>query len=168
MQAGGTANAGALEKLSAELLDRLSKEADRPAAAPGTELVGGLVKAGAKLEDLLREVVVAAAAIERCEPERLLGPVGGPRGQKPKLQKAMAGSLAYGLRAWYGEKDSREIPPFARPLVVDILAKDSAVRAFIDVRNAVAKTGADPASARPATNKLAKVITAFRSENGWR
>lgn len=162
----GTSGSG-MEELSAELLRRLTKEVGRPSAEGGTALVGGVVKAGSKLEDLLRAVVVAASEFERCAPEALLASVGGPNGPKPKLAKAMAGPLAYGLVHRYKGKPVSAIPAFARPLVLDLVSEDSAIRTFIDIRNQVAKTNKDPEGARPATARLAKVVAAFREENGW-
>lgn len=49
---------GTMDAVSLELLERLTTEEQRPPATPGTYVVGGFAKAGAKLEALLRSVAL--------------------------------------------------------------------------------------------------------------
>lgn len=160
-------NLSAMNRLSSELLDRLSKECGRAPTTAGTELVGGIVKAGGKLEDVLQEVVRVIAGFEGCPPQHMFSNE-SPGGRAVDLTRATAGALARGLRRWYEREGLERAPVFARPLVADLLAKRSAIHAFISLRNAVTHAEADPKKAGPVTLDLARVVEAFRAANGWR
>jgi hypothetical protein len=155
--------ADALESLSRELLERLTVEEARTGETPATHLVGGLVKAGVKLEALLREVVRQVAAAEGIAPEALLTPTGG---RPLTLRKAMAGPLAYGLKEHFAVKRTIQVPA-AKPIVDDLCARDSCVLGFIKMRNEVAKEGREPRDGRLATKRLQQLLLALRRDAGW-
>jgi len=152
-----------IEGLSHELLERLSTEEARPEATPGTHLVGGFVKAGAKLEDLLRAVVGVIAEADGVDPSVLLAPVAG---RAPPLRKAMAGPLAHGIKAYVVRRPSN-LPRELRPLLDDLSRSDSRILGFIAARNKVAKEGRDPELARVALRDLRDFVRAFRRSAGW-
>jgi hypothetical protein len=154
----------ALDSLSRELLERLSVEKARPGATPSTHLVGGIVKAGAKLEALLREVVKRVAAAERVAPETLLTPIGG---RPLTLHKAMAGPLAHGLKNHFAAGRAKTQVPAVQPIVDDLCAYDSRILEFIRMRNEVAKEGREPRDAHIATKRLHDLLLAFRKDAGW-
>jgi hypothetical protein len=154
----------ALDRLSHELLKRLSKDGVGPPVTAASHLVGRLVQAGSALENLLRAVVVYVAARELRDVEELLAPAGG---KKPSFRKAMAGSLAYGLRNYFSQRPSKSIPVRVGSLIDDLLSPDSSILRFIAVRNDVAKEDGDPAQGRAAATDLKATILDFRRRAGW-
>jgi hypothetical protein len=156
--------ADVLDSLSRELLERLTVEEARPGTTPSTHLVGGIVKAGAKLEALLRETVKRVAAADGVAPESLLTPVGG---RPLTLHKAMAGPLAYGLKNHFGSRGARPLVPTLQSIVDDLRAHDSRILGFIKMRNEVAKEGREPRDAHVATKRLHALLSAFRKDAGW-
>jgi hypothetical protein len=154
-----------LDRLSRELLERLSKDDVGPPVTAASHLVGRLVKASSALENLLRAVVIDVAAREGRQPEELLTPVGG---KKPSLRRSMAGPLAYGLREYFWRRPSSSIPTRVGVLVDDLLRDQSAILRFIAVRNDVAKEDGDPARGRVATADLKRIVAEFRGRAGWK
>src|SRR5687768_14242797 len=107
-----------LDKLSAKLLERMSKEESRPPTTDGTHLLGGVSRTSADLEQLLRAAIVVAAESERCKPESILNRSGG---KQPSLRKTMIGPLAHGLRRFYAGAKASSAPEAIRPLLGDLL-----------------------------------------------
>ncbi len=156
---------GTVDALSLELLERLTTEERRPPSTPGTHLVGGFVKAGAKLEALLRSVVLEIAETDGVDPSELLAPT---IGRAPPLQKAMAGPLAHGIKAYVVQRASRiPLPQELLPLIDDLSRSDSRIFEFINARNKVAKEGKDPELARVAIRNLRNLVGTFRRSAGW-
>lgn len=151
-----------LDEVAEQLLARLTVEEARPAVDASTVLVGGIVKACSKLESFLRELVNVVAALERCGVDDLIG--GPQRSAGPVRRLAMTGALAHGLKAYFLR--SRNVEPALQSLAGDLRSTNSAILAFIDVRNRVAKADGDPAAIRPATARLRTVIQAFRQDAG--
>jgi len=151
-----------INELSLALLERLNVEVARPPGEPSTTLVGGIVKAGSKLDALLREVIVYVAEVEAQRPEDLLARVGRGGGSKPNLRNANAGPLAYGLKEYFASRSVTTVPLLVRSLVQDLVAGDSAILSFITVRNEIAKQGGDPSRGRPAAARLRRLIEDFR------
>lgn len=152
----------ALDTLSRELLERLTVEEARPGLTPSTHLVGGIVKAGAKLEAFLREAVRQVAVAAGIAPEDLLTPMGG---RPLTLRKAMAGPLAHGLRQHFAAGGAQV--PALKPIVDDLCARDSRVLAFIKMRNEVAKEGREPRDAQVSKKKLHELVVTLRKDAGW-
>lgn len=153
-----------LENLSAELLERLSKEEARPPSTPKTSLVGGVVTACRLLESLLRETVRVVAAGEGCHPGDILVPPHLQHGRRPGIDRASAGKLAHALKLF---RPSQAYPKAVASLVSDLRAQNSTILAFIDVRNLVAKQGADPALLVAPTGDLKEWVIRFRKNSGW-
>ncbi len=154
----------ALDSLSRELLERLTIEETRSGGTPSTQLVGGIVKVGAKLEALLREVVRQVAVSEGIAPEDLLMPMGG---RPLTLRKAMAGPLAHGLKQHFIVAHTKLPLPALKPIVDDLCARDSRVLGFIKMRNEVAKEGREPRDAYVSTKRLHDLVLALRKAAGW-
>lgn len=153
------------EALSRELLDRLAVEAARPPAAPGTQLVGGIVKAGAKLEALLRLLVKELADAESVSPGTMLPRSAG--GAPLTVQRAMAGPLAHAVRDAYRRRPLDALPRRLRTLVADLVGSDSRILSFITVRNQIAKEDGDPHAAKAAIVRLNGLLEEHRRSAGW-
>jgi hypothetical protein len=154
-----------LDRLSRELLNRLSKDDVGPPATAASHLVGRMVKAASALENLLRAVVVYVAKREGRPAEDLLTPVGG---KKPSLRKSMAGPLAHGLRAYFVNRPSNSIPVRIGPIIDDLVQPQSTILRFIAVRNDVAKEDGDPEQSRAAARELKVLVKEFRRRAGWK
>lgn len=157
--------ADSIESLSMELLERLSTEERRPSTTPSTQLVGGLVKSGAKLEALLRAIVQVVADADGVDPVALLAPTGG---RPLTLRKAMAGPLAHGLKAHLGSRRAGPLPEMLRPILDDLTGRDSRILEFLKRRNETAKEGREPKLAQPAVRRLRELVAMFRRNAGWR
>lgn len=153
-----------LESSSRELLERLSKEDERPVATAGTHLVGGLVKCGAKLEALLRVVVQTVADADGLDAESLVAAAGG---RPLTLRKAMAGPLAHGLKAYLATRRGRPLPLEVKPILDDLARRDSRILEFITLRNEIAKEGGEPQNAKVAMRKLRDLVATLREKAGW-
>jgi hypothetical protein len=154
-----------IEKISLELLERLATEEGRPATTPGTHLVGGLVKAGVKLEALLRAIVLEVADVDGVDPGALLAPSGA---RPTSIHKAMAGPLAHGLRSHLETRRPQPpIPAQLRPILDDLVRRDSRIFAFITMRNEIAKEGQEPKLAVTVMKKLRELVSGFRKHAGW-
>lgn len=153
-----------IDTLSQELLERLNTEDARPVTTAGTHLVGGLVKAGAKLEGLLRAIVQAVADADGLDPTALLAPAGG---RPLTVRKAMAGPLAYGLKDHLAARRGKPLPAALRPLLDNLASRDSRILGFIALRNEVAKEGREPRDARLAMRRLRELVATFRRNAGW-
>lgn len=153
-----------LERVSKELLERLSKEEARPPSTPKTSLVGGVVTACRLLESLLRETVRSVAADEGCHSGDILVPPHLQRSRPPGIDRASAGKLAHALRLF---RSSRNHSKVVALVLSDVRARKSAIQDFIDVRNLVAKQGADPALLVGPTRALKAWVLRFRKNSGW-
>jgi hypothetical protein len=153
-----------LETLSADLVGRLSKEESRPPNTPKTSLVGGVVTACRLLESLLRESVRTVAAMEGCHPGDLLVPPHLQRGRPPGIERASAGKLAHALKSF---RSSRTLPKLVVSIMSDLRTPSSTILAFIEVRNLVAKEGADPALLTVPTRHLKAWVIRARKNSGW-
>lgn len=153
-----------IESLSRELLERLTTEETRPTTTAGTHIVGGLVKAGAKLEALLRVIVQTVADADGVAPETILSPTAG---RPLSLRKAMAGPLAHGLRSHLAARSGKPLPKELQPILRDVARKDSSILQFISIRNEIAKEGHEPGLARVPIQKLRRLVSEFRKSAGW-
>lgn len=158
------AGSGELERISGELLERLSKEEARPPTTPKTHLVGGVVTACRLLESLLRETVRAVAADEGCHPGDILVPPHLQRSRPPGIDRASAGKLAHALRLFHS---SRNHPKVVTLILSEVRARNSAIQDFIDVRNLVAKEGKDPGLLVGPTRNLRVWVIRLRKNSGW-
>lgn len=149
-----------LDEIAEQLLERLNVEEARPASGASTVLVGGIVKACSKLEAFLRELVRVVAENEGCSRDELIS--GPHRSAGPGRRLAMTGALAHGMKTYFLR--SRNVDPAFRSLASDLRGANSAILAFIDVRNRVAKADGDPSAIRPATVRLRKLVLAFRHD----
>jgi hypothetical protein len=158
------AGSAGIEKLSEELLERLSKEEARAPSTPKTSLVGGVVTACRLLESLLREAVRVVAADEGCHPGDILVPPHLQHSRPPGIDRAGAGKLAHALKSF---RSSRIHPKVVASILSDLRAQNSTILAFIDVRNSVAKEGADPSLLVGPTRHLKAWVLRFRKNSGW-
>lgn len=156
--------AQSLEALSLELIERLTTEQERPQGTAGTHLVGGIVKAGAKLEALLRAMVVAVAEADGVDPSELLAATGG---RAPPVRRAMAGPLACGLKQRALSRPAGTLPAAFKPVLDDLRSRDSRILAFIALRNEIAKEGREPRDGKRAILRLRELMVTFRKHAGW-
>lgn len=154
-----------LDRLSAELLARLSRDEVGPPATTGSHMAGRLALAGAALENLLRAVVIHAAHCDARAPEDLLAPVGG---KKPSLRKSMAGPLAHGLRAHFANRPPGSFPVTVGVILDDLVREESAILRFVAVRNDIVKEDGDPAKGRAVTVALKALVQEFRRRARWK
>jgi hypothetical protein len=122
-----------------QLLERIDRELDRAqGSAASTERVGGWAKLGTCFDVLLRAAVRDAANHVGVTPQELIARTS----PNVNADKATAGQIAYVLKAAF-------TPPTIAPLVADLRASNSAIRAVIHARNeAVHEPGREPSPAR--------------------
>lgn len=154
-----------LDRLSAELLARLSRDEVGPPATTGSHMAGRMALAAAALENLLRAVVIHAAHCEGRPPEALLPLVGG---KKPSFRKSMAGPLAHGLRAHFAKRPPGSFPVTIGVILDDLVRDESTILRFIAVRNDIVKEDGDPAGGRAVTVPLKALVQEFRRRARWK
>ncbi len=150
-----------LETASRELLARVDTERSRPAATPGTTLAGGIAKVGAKLEALLRALLVEVAEAESTPPETLLPMIGGRR---VPLRRATGGQLVHALSDLFSRgRETRR----TRAFINDLRRPQSRIRTVIRVRNEVAHEATVPVESTTALADLRSLLIEHRRDAGW-
>ncbi len=155
-----------IERLSRELVDRLTTEQARPNTTPGTHLVGGVVKSCLKLEQLLKALVVAAAEADGVDPNLFLV-LRARDGKAPRLSRATAGHLWHSLKARARDRSMRPLPRHWKPLLRDLTARHSRIMEFVALRNEIAHEGGEPRNAEAAMTAVLKLVIEFRRVAGW-
>ena len=149
-----------LDVATKALLARLDRElTERGRGASPTEKLGGVMKTGAELENVLECLVVEVAAAQG-EPAPLV--------DGKKVSHAGAGALRRELRR-RSQRGMAPPPPVAR-FVAAVVAWDSWSHSFVThARNPAAHDGqVNEEGARRFMRAMREAVFAFRQQMGWR
>lgn len=149
-----------LDPKTKDLLARLNRELDeRDPAASATEKLGGVVKAGAELENLFEGLLIAVAERQGDLAPRV-------NGKSPEV--AGAGELLRELRDRWRRRPN--VPDALGTFLDAVCGWDSWFYRFVgDVRNPAAHTGeVNDEEARRLMRKMRKVVVSFRHQMDWK
>lgn len=150
-----------LDSSSSRLIEQVDKELTRPPATTGSHLVGGLTLVGARLDDLMRSLLVEACALRDEPPESFLPKI---HQRTVDIRRATAGQLLNAARrAAEGVDDA----PTIRLLITDARRRPSRLSLAIEARNEAAHGGEVPPHASKALQSLRTLLVEYRRDAGW-
>ena len=149
-----------LDVTSAALLERVEKEDARAPTTAKSHLIGGIAVVGSKLDDFLRELLVAVADAAGREPAEFLPHVG--RGTV-SLRKATAGQL---LRSIQAAAEGLTLDASVRACVEDMRGP-SLFGAVVGLRNQAVHQTTLPKDADVTLKRLGALLKKYRREAGW-
>ncbi|MCC6651665.1 MAG: hypothetical protein IT348_11005 [Candidatus Eisenbacteria bacterium] len=150
-----------LDETSAALLERIDKEDARAPTTAKSHLIGGITVVGSKLDDFLRELLIAVALAARRDPADLLPQVGK---RTVSLRRATAGQL---LQSIGDAAEGLVLDPSVRACVEDARSRRSVLGAVVGLRNLAVHQTALPKDASATLKRLGALLRKYRREAGW-
>lgn len=149
-----------MDAVTRDVLSRLDRELDeRSPTASSTEKLGGVMKTGAELENLLERLVLAVAAVQG---------EARPLVEGKQVSRATAAELLRELRRRWSR--GLAAPPSVCEFVGSVVAWDGWFYSFMTyARNPAAHTGTvNEEDSRRFMTEMRDVVFAFRHRMGWR
>ena len=154
----------ALDQASAELLERLTKEAALPGASGPTRELGGIARTSANLEKLLRLVLEDIAGEQGTTADKLLAE-SFARARPILLRKATGGQLVVVLSTLCATVAASR--SHVRALMRELAVYPNKISRTLDARNDVLHGNKEPAEARTAILSLRVFVETYRRDAGW-
>ncbi|MFZ4789763.1 MAG: hypothetical protein ACOYMW_02490 [Candidatus Competibacteraceae bacterium] len=151
-----------LEHVSAELLARLVKQKSSSSQIGPTQELGGIARASALLEKLLRLVLKDMAEAMDTTADAL---VTRTKGEPVNLNRATGGLLLSALKLTTQETAAES--PCVRMIVREVCLPNNRILRVIKARNKTIHGTNEPASARTALVDLKSLIEEYRRDAGW-